>query len=122
GDIRVIGPGLDVARLTRHVVPLRPVDSTGPATRPAHPGVVLLGATYSIREVVRGLDVIELRRRHVLVGPGFAPVEGDVGTAVVPFYQTVGVVGRDPQVVVVAVRIDHVAERDPTVRGLEEVD
>ncbi len=122
GDVGIVGPGLDVARLTGHVVPLPAVDSTGPAAGPAHPGIVLLGAAHAVREVVRGLDVIELRRRHVLVGPGLASVEGDIGTAIVRFDQTIGVVGRDPQVVIVAMRIDHVAERDPAVRGLEEVD
>src|SRR5439155_23032638 len=74
GDVGLVGAGLDMARLARDVVPLVAVDPAGPAARPAHAGVVLLGAAHAVGEVIGRRDVVELRGGVVLVGPGLAPV------------------------------------------------
>ena len=60
--------------------------------------------------MVRGNDVVELRRGLVLFAPGLAAAERHVRSAVVRFDHPLGVVGRDPQVVIVAVRHLYVAE------------
>src|SRR4030095_8272978 len=71
--------------------------------RDAERRVVLLGAAHVIREVLRGGYVIELRRRKLLPGPRFTAVDRDVAAAVVAIDHSLGVVGRDPQVVIVSV-------------------
>ena len=121
GDVGIVGACLDVARLARHVVPLAAIDPNRPAARPAHARVVLLRAAHAVREVIRRLDVVELSGRDVLIGPRLATVERDVRATVVRFDQPLGIVGSDPEVVVVTVRVDHVLERDATVRRLVEV-
>ena len=116
GDVGLVGASLDVARLARHVIPLGAVDPARPAARTAHARVILLCAAHPVGEVVGGRDVVELRGREVLVGPGLAAVERDVRAAVVRLDHPLRVVGGDPEVVVVAVRIGDVPKRHATVR------
>jgi hypothetical protein len=75
-----------------------------------------------------GDDVVELRGRLVVDrGPRAAAVERDVGAAVVALDHPARVVGRDPQVVVVAVRHRDRGEGLPPVEraveaGVEDVE
>ena len=69
-----------------------------------HGGIVLLGTVDSIGELGIGGHVVELGRGLVVDGgPGVAAVEGHAGPAVVALYHSLGVVGVNPQVVVVTV-------------------
>ena len=121
GHVRRVGERLDVPRFSRHIVPLRPVDPAGPAARPAYAGVVLLSAAHVIGEVVRGGDVVELRRREILIGPGFRAVGRDRRAAVVPQDHALRIVGRDPQGVRVAVQHVDLPERaTPVPRPVED--
>ena len=45
-------------------------------------------------------DVIELRGRILLAGPGLAAVDGDVAAAVVAVDHALRIVGGDPQIVI----------------------
>src|SRR5438309_11980368 len=81
--VGVVGPRLDVARFSRHVVPLAPVDPDRPTAGPAHSGVVLLRAAHAVGKVVGRRDVIELRGGVVLIAPRLATVERHVRAAVV---------------------------------------
>ncbi len=106
------GPLEAIASLGRRV----PVGTVRPGAH--HPERVR--AAHVVGEVVGRGDMIELRRGEVLVGPGLAAVERHVGAAIVGFDQALRVVGRDPQVVIVAVRIGHVQERLAAVLGAKQ--
>ena len=89
--------------------------------RHAQRRVVLLRPAHVERHVGGGDHVVELRRREVLFAPGDLTrsgrrVEGDGAAAVVAVDHVLGVVGIDPQVVVVAVRA--VAHRDQRLAGV----
>src|ERR1051325_11061642 len=71
-DVGLVGTSLDMARLTRDVIPLGAVDPARPAARTAHARVVLLRAAPPVGEVGRGRHVVELSGGVVLVGPGLA--------------------------------------------------
>ena len=73
--------------------------------------------------MVRGDDVVELRRREVFGRPRTAAIGGDRGAAVVAFDHPVGVVWRDPEIVRIAVRNPaHGPERLAAVSGLLKLD
>ena len=104
-DVGIVGPRLHVSRFPRHVVPLSPIDPGRPAAGPAHAAVVLLRTAHLVGEMVRRRNVVELRGGVVLVAPRLAAIERHVRAAVVPFDHAPWIVGGDPHVVVVAVRI-----------------
>ena len=117
GDVGSIRNDGDVPALApANVIPITDVDAAGLAARPAQRRVVLLRAADAIREMIGGDDVIELRRCLILLRPGAAAVERHVGAAVVALDHALRVVGRDPEVVVVAVRDLDVAEGFAVVR------
>src|SRR5205807_7330804 len=105
--VRVIGPDRDVARLAssdREAVGCGDAGDRRTA-RHGHGGVVLLRAVDAIRRLRVGDHVIELGRRLVVDGgPAFAAIEGDDRAAIVPVDDPFGVLGIDPEVVVIAVR------------------
>ena len=78
-DVGVFGIRRDVAALAAADV----VELAAAGARHAGGAVVLLRAADVIRHVRGGEDVVELRGRKVLVGPGLAAVDRDVGAAVV---------------------------------------
>ena len=85
--------------------------------------VVLLRSVDPIGEAVVGGDPVELRGRLiVLCGPGPAAVEADRRPAVVAHDHAVGIVGVDPQVVVVAVGYMHARKVLAPVGGLVHLD
>ena len=80
--------------------------------------VVLLRAVNAVREGIVGGDTVELRRRLVHVRrPGCAGIVADLGATVVGNDQPARIIGRDPQIVVVAVRGIPRLEGASTVRG-----
>src|SRR5438445_13893278 len=89
-----------------------------PTAGPAHAGVVLLRAAHAVGEVIGRRDVIELRGGVVLVAPRLPTVERHVRAAVVRLDHALRVVGGDPHVVVVAVRIAEDFERLGAIGGL----
>src|SRR5204863_9505200 len=102
GDVGSIRNDSDVPALApANVIPITDVDAAGLAARPAQRRVVLLRAADAIREMIGGDDVIELRRRLILLRPGAAAVERHVGAAVVALDHALRAVGCDPEVVVV---------------------
>ena len=71
----------------------------------ANGAVILLRAVGVIREIVVQRDAIELRGGLLILSrPGSPAVGADVGAAVVAFDHPVGIIGRDPEIVIVAVR------------------
>ena len=83
-------------------------------------GVVLLGAVDAVRELIVGVDLIELGRwLIVLRAPGATAVERDVGAAVVRLDHDPPVGRIDPQVVVVAVWDAHAREGPAAIDALE---
>ena len=100
----------------------------GGAAGDAHGGVVLLRAVDVVREILVERHAVELRGGLIVHGaPGAPAVARDGGAAVVALDHAVRIVGRDPQVVIVAVRRAKVAERaaavDRTVNAhIERVD
>src|SRR2546429_8239188 len=66
--------------------------------------MVLLRAIHAVGEIVVGGHVVELRRRLIaLRGPVLATVDGDGGAAVIAVDHAIGIVGIDPQAVMIAV-------------------
>ena len=107
--------GFAAARLE----PVRDVQRA--AARAAERGVVLLRAADVIRKVRRRDDVIELCGREILVRPGLAAVDADLGAAVVGLDHAIGVLRIDPEIVRVAVaHAPHGAEGLAAVGGLHE--
>ena len=118
GIIRMQG---DVAAFgVPHHVAIAPGDgSLVSAGRHADGGVVLLGSVDPVGKTVVGGQVVELGGELVVdAGPGVPAVEADAGAAVVPLDHPQGVVGVDPEVVVVAVGRGDPAEVAPAVDGL----
>src|SRR5581483_11586921 len=128
---------LRVLRVDRHPgalaaagdVPVLAIDAASRGARgQRHRRVVLLAAVHPVGELVVHGHAVELRRRLVgLRRPGAAAVEGDVGAAVVALDHRAGIIGRDPQVVVVTVRRAHRCEGLAAVlrlphRGVEHVE
>src|SRR5438093_6931640 len=73
-----------------------------PAARNAHRAAFLLPAANPVWELTRDSDVIKLRGRLVVPGaPGLPAVHGDEGALVAHEQNDVGVVGVDPEVLVV---------------------
>ena len=117
GDVAEVGAGIDnvgIARIDGHVaafsaahgVPIGTPDGAVIAgSGDADGAVVLLRAVNVIRKIVVGDNVIELRGRLVkLSGPVSAAVDGNGGAAVVAVDDAIGIVGIDPQAVMIAVR------------------
>ena len=72
-----------------------------------------------IRKPIIGCDVVELGGGLIIDGrPGGPAVEGDAGPSIVPLNHTLGVVGIDPQVVVIAVRGGDLVEGLATIGRL----
>ena len=84
--------------------------------------IVLLCAVDVVRKFVVDRDAIKLRGRLVLLGPTPAAVEGNIRAAVVALDHAVRIVGRDPQIVVVAVRHGDRRVRAAAVVGSKEAD
>ena len=71
----------------------------------AHGGIVLLRAVDVVGKIVVERHAVELRGGLIVdARPGAAAVVGDVGAAVVALDHALRIVGRDPQIVIVAVR------------------
>ena len=91
------------------------------ARKDDRPTRVLLRAVQAIRELIIGLDRIDLGRGLVhLARPRKAAVRGDVRAAVVRLNHDVGMVRVDPKRMVVAMGRDAGLERLAAVGGLEE--
>src|ERR1051325_8498387 len=85
------------------------VATAGDAGRPA----LLLPTTQTIRKSVVGGDVVHLRRRLVVpVTPGLTAIHADDSTLVAADKKNVGIVGIDPDVLVV-VTSRRTAQRVP---------
>src|SRR5689334_2250452 len=109
-DVGIIGAGGDPTALAAaDLIPVLLADRPAiGAARDAHRAVVLLRAADLVGNVRGGDDVVELGRGLVvLAGPGGAAVVADVGAAVVAVDHAIGIVRRDPEPVVVAVRRAH---------------
>ena len=74
------------------------------ATGDAHGRIVLLRAVDVVGEIVIDSDAIKLRGRLILFGPASAAIERNVCAAVVALNHPIRIVGRDPEIVIVAVR------------------
>ena len=82
--------------------------------------VVLLRSVHPIRPVVVDGDMVELRRRLiVLLGPGLPAVHGYRHPAIVAVDETLRVGGIDPQPMMIAVRGGQQLEGLPAVAGTE---
>ena len=103
-DVGIVGPGRDVAALAA-ADGVEVVASWAVLAGDGDGAVVLLGAEHTVGEAVVGDDVIELGGRLiVLARPCLPAVKADVGPAVVAVDYPLVVLGRDPEVVIVAVR------------------
>ena len=86
----------------------------------AHGRVVLLGSVDVVRKIIVESDAIELRRGLILFRPAAAAIERDVGAAVVAFNHAIRIVGRNPQIVIVAMRYTDTREgATPVVRSIK---
>ena len=123
GELGAAGRDPDVAAFpSRH---LQPVAFVGqPAVGPRghrDRGVVLLGAVEAAREGVVHGEPVELGGGLVVDrGPGLTAVEGHHRSPVVRLHHDPGILGVDPEVVVVAVRNRHRREREAAVHRLQE--
>ncbi len=110
---------VDVLRIRGDVSALATADGIELAAGGWHArGAVVLLRAADVVGHVRGREhVVELSRRVVLLGPARAGVDRHVGAAVVAVDHPVGVVRRDPQIVVVAVRYRDAADALPRVGG-----
>src|SRR5437660_1764723 len=111
-DLRIFWRGRDPARLaTAHVEPVfaRNTKSSGAAGN-AHRRVVLLRAINVIRKIIVERDTIELCGRLILFAPTPATVERNICAAVITIDHPIRVVGRDPEIVIVAMRHTYAAE------------
>ena len=120
-DVRVHGVRNDgaglAARSTAPVVQGVRIGQAGDDDR----RIVLLRTVQLVGEGVVHPDAVDLGRGLVhLCRPGRAPVERDVGAAVVRLDHRLPVERVDPDVVVVAVRGAHPLHGVPAVGGLEE--
>src|SRR5260370_7022070 len=83
--------------------------------------VVLLGAINAIKKIIIGGGVIELRRGLIsLRGPIFSAIQGDGCAAIVAVDHAIGIVGIDPQSVVIAVGSVETLEGFAAVVGTEQ--
>ena len=78
-----------------HIVPT--------VTRDTNSTVVLLGTADVVGEVVGDIYMIELGGDIILFRPSFAAVDGDVSSAVIGVRHPFGVVGINPEIVLIAV-------------------
>ena len=76
----------------------------------AHRRVVLLRAIDVIGKIIVQRDAIELRRWLILFTPTPPTVERNIGAAVITIDHPVRIVGRDPEIVIVAVWHTDAAE------------
>ncbi len=113
-DVRIARIGNDVAAFAAaDSVPIAGENRAVIAARADADGrVVLLRAVDAILKIVVGGDVIELRGGLVVLrGPVLAAVDTDGGAAVVAIDHAIGVVGIDPESVMIAVRRVDAFER-----------
>ena len=84
----------------------------------AYGAVVLLRAVNAIGKIVVRGDVIKLRGWLIhLRGPIFAAIHGNGGAAIVAVDHAIGIIGIDPQTVMVAVRSGDAFERFASIDG-----
>ncbi len=105
-DVGILGIGRQPAALAAaDVVPIAHADAALiAASCDADGAVILLRAVSVIREIVVQRDSVELRSwLLILRGPGAAAVGAHVGAAVVRFDHAIGIVGRHPEIMNVAV-------------------
>ena len=121
-DIRIIGARLDEAGLAADIVPLAARNAARESAGAADAGIVLLRAADAIGKVIGGLDVIELRRREILIGPRLPARVRHACTAVAGLDHALSIVRRDPQIVIVSVRLVQYGEVLSTVRALHQRD
>src|SRR5205807_6993347 len=106
-NLRIAGVGRNPAALTAaHIVPVALGDAGGrSAGGDAHRGVVLLRAIGVVWKVLVQRHAVELRRRLVHeAGPRAASIGCDGGAAIVALDHAIGIVRRDPERVIVAMR------------------
>src|SRR5205823_4944645 len=106
-DLRVARVGCDVAAFApADLIPVLPADDALVVTAGDGDGaVVLLRAVDAIRPVVVHGDVIELRRRLIVLrSPALAAIDGDGRAAVIAVDQAPGIARVYPQRVMIAVR------------------
>src|SRR5262249_3592381 len=105
-DLRIARVGRDISALTStHRIPAGAVDAAPGGASDADRAVVLLRSVNPIGETIVGHGMVNLRRRLVrLRRPARAAIGAYVGAAVVRFDHAVGILGIDPQTVVIAMR------------------
>src|SRR5882672_7502530 len=116
GDVPEVGAGVNDVRIARvdghvaalasaHGVPVRAVDVAAVAgSGDTDGGIVLLRAIDAVRKIVVGGHVVELRGWLIpLRGPILTAVDRNGRAAVIAVDDAIGIVGIDPQAVVVAV-------------------
>ncbi len=106
-DIRIVRVGRQVSAFAAgRRLPVALADAGAVGTmRDADGRVVLLGSVNAIREISVGGDPVKLGGRLVVVAaPAFAAVKRNLGAAVVSDDHPFRRLGRDPEIVVVAVR------------------
>jgi len=132
-DVAEVGTGIndvgiaridgDVAALAAtDIVPIPPIDEAAIATgTDTDGGIVLLRAVDAIREIVVGDDVVELRGGLIVLRrPILACVDGNRGATVVGIDHASGIVGIDPQPVMIAVWGRNAVEGFAAIDGAEK--
>src|SRR5882724_136836 len=103
-------------------IPVAAIDEAAVAARAdSDGGVVLLGAIDAIQKFIVGSNVIKLRRWLVtLRGPIFSAIYGDRCAAIVSVNHAQGILGINPQSVMIAMRCAQPFERLAAIHGAEE--
>src|SRR6266850_4117774 len=103
-------------------IPVAAIDEAAVAARAdSDGGVVLLGAIDAIQKIIVGSNVIKLRRWLVtLRGPIFSAIYGDRCAAIVSVNHAQGILGINPQSVMIAMRCAQPFERLAAIHGAEE--
>src|SRR5215471_20849222 len=89
--------------------------------RNASRSCVLLGATNIVGYIWRRSDMVKLCGRIVLGRPCRSTVDRDGGAAVVGDDHARGIIGRNPQVVMVGMRIMDLHQRSAAVAGAIQI-
>ena len=121
-DIRVWRIRCDVSRFaSAYVIPVGAVDGAFvAAARDANGGVILLRSVNPIRHRIVGNDMVELRRRLIILArPVLATIQSHSHAAVVRRDHALGIHRIDPQAVVVAVRNFYLIEQVPAIGGFD---